>query len=209
MKYLYLFSRVLTYNGFGQCNRMSDYLALVELYDSTGGVSWTNTWNVTQQTNTCVTLNSNSYANQLSIINNKSIGSLIDLNLPQLSNLTYNQLSGEFSTITSLSHLEIQYNLFTSESLTTTLIVNDNLINNATDSRNDYFAYTPQNAIGTLHTIVLSTDDNDTSNLGFNDTITTSKHYWYRKDILFNSTAPHEYLFTNVQLSTITLNVDN
>lgn len=153
MKYLYLFFFLCvgTYNSFGQCNRMSDSLALVELYDSTGGVNWTytattyyigttyisipntgTTLNFNQPIDTWhgALLNSSDCIEILALNSNNLSGNLIDINLSNLTNLALsnNQFSGNITGFTNLPWLNFRYNQFTFEDITTNHNINSSNI---------------------------------------------------------------------------------
>lgn len=148
MKYLYLFFFLCvgTYNSFGQCNRMSDSLALVDLYNATGGGNWTyaatsyfnstthvpipnvgTAWNFTQP---MVQLNSGGCVETLALNSNNLLGNLIDMNLSNLINLALsnNQFSGNITGFTNLPWLNFRYNQFTFEDITTNHNINSSNI---------------------------------------------------------------------------------
>jgi Leucine-rich repeat (LRR) protein len=108
---------------------MSDSLALVDLYNATGGGNWTyaatsyfnstthvpipnvgTAWNFTQPMDTWhgVQLNGSGCVAILALNSNNLLGNLIDINLPNLTGLYlyYNQLSGSIPDFTNLSNLE-------------------------------------------------------------------------------------------------------
>lgn len=109
------------------CDRVNDSLALVELYDSTNGANWTNTWDLTTPIDNwfgvdlneegCVMcLDMDGFSNcSFSGAGNNLVGTLPDLNLPHLVTLYLgkNQLSGgipDFSNLPALERMEINEN---------------------------------------------------------------------------------------------------
>jgi hypothetical protein len=130
---------------------MSDSLALVDLYDSTGEESWANIettyWNGTSNTaipNTGTTLNFNQPIDTwhgallnssdcveiLALNSNNLLGNLIDMNLSNLTNLALsnNQFSGNITGFTNLPWLNFRYNQFTFEDITTNHNINSSNI---------------------------------------------------------------------------------
>ena len=109
----------------GNCNRLTDSLALIALYNSTNGPNWLNTWNLNQSMDNWfgVSLNEDGCVKCLDLDGNESCGSSgstnnlignIPLELGNLSNvqsifLSYNQLSGtiplELGNLSSLTTL--------------------------------------------------------------------------------------------------------
>ncbi len=112
-------------NGVGACNpyiscRQSDSLALVDLYDSTNGTGWTNTWDLDQPIDTWygVTLNQTGCLTHLHLPSNQLNGNIpIEIgNLNDLISLGLytNQLSGsippEIGNLNNLTHLYLNSN---------------------------------------------------------------------------------------------------
>lgn len=112
-------------NGAGACFTVSpcrqrDSLALVEIYNSTNGPNWSNTWDLNQPIDTWygVTVNGFGCVGVLDLIDNQLNGSLPP-ELGDLTNLRYlylaeNQLTGsiptEIGNLTNLSKLDLQEN---------------------------------------------------------------------------------------------------
>jgi Leucine-rich repeat (LRR) protein len=98
-------------SGFSQCNRQTDSLALIALYNSTNGSNWTNTWNLNQSMDTWygVTLTNSGCVNTLILNNNNLAGNLINLNLKYAREIrmSNNQLSGSIPDFTNLYHIEV------------------------------------------------------------------------------------------------------
>jgi hypothetical protein len=80
------------------CSRQSDSLALVQLYQFTGGANWTNPWNLQSPLDTWpgVFLNAKGCVSFLNLRNNNLMGLLPNLNLPELVFMEFseNQLVG-------------------------------------------------------------------------------------------------------------------
>ena len=115
----------LNTSAFSDCQiivsscQYSDSLALVELYNSTSGGSWNNVWDLMTPINSWygVTTNTNGCVNQLNLNNNNLVGTLPDLNLPNLTNLELgdNILSGnipDFSYLTNATVVNLYQNNF-------------------------------------------------------------------------------------------------
>ncbi len=103
----------------GTCNRQSDSLALVALYNSTNGANWWQPWDLNQPMNNWigVTLNENGCVTSLKLF--YGLNGNIPPELGNLSNLTYlhlagNQLSGnvptELGNLTNLTYLNLADN---------------------------------------------------------------------------------------------------
>jgi len=101
--------------------RRQDSLALVELYNATGGPNWTNTWDLNAPMSTwygvtlnaegcvtCLDLDGNPSCSSGASSGNNLVGELIDLNLPQLEGLyiARNNLSGPIPDFSNLPNLE-------------------------------------------------------------------------------------------------------
>jgi len=88
----------------GSCNRQSDSLALVALYNSSSGANWTNTWNLNQSMDNWygVTLNGDGCVDKLELHNNQLTGTIPTAigNLTNLRRLFMygNQLTGSIPT---------------------------------------------------------------------------------------------------------------
>ena len=99
---------------------LSDSLVLVDFYNATGGPNWTNTWDLSEPISTwygvfvdscgvtCLDLDGNFNCNNSIYSGNNLIGSLIELNLPNLRTLYLysNQLSGSIPSFDNLVNLE-------------------------------------------------------------------------------------------------------
>jgi len=98
-----------------------DSLALVELYNATGGPNWTNIWDLNAPMSTwygvtlnaegcvtCLDLDGNPNCSSGASSGNNLVGELIDLNLPQLEGLyiARNNLSGAIPDFSNLPNLE-------------------------------------------------------------------------------------------------------
>lgn len=106
-------------SGKAQTNP-SDSLALVALYNATGGNNWTNTWNLNQPVNSWqgVVLNDDGRVSELNLSYNglsgsmpPEIGSLVEITSMYLIG---NNISGDFpsemSNLTNLKYLNLNYN---------------------------------------------------------------------------------------------------
>jgi Secretion system C-terminal sorting domain len=109
----------LTFNeGFAQGSRLTDSLALVDLYNATNGANWTNKWNLSQPITTwygvtvapsvnrvwCIRLDGYpgcGYGWGVGNTGNNLVGTLPNLNLPELFslNLAFNKLSGNIPSL--------------------------------------------------------------------------------------------------------------
>ncbi len=100
----------------------TDSLALVALYNSTGGPNWFRNWDLTQPVGTWhgITIDAvRRRVNQVDLSSNNLVGTLPDLALPDLVrlNLGYNTLSGAlptFSSVPRLQFLSLRNNQFSS-----------------------------------------------------------------------------------------------
>ncbi len=118
---LFTFFTALSFLGKSQTN-LQDSLALVALYNATGGTSWTNSWDLSQPVDTWhgVTLNTTGHVILLYLDNNGLTGAVPTeiTNLPSLSRLKLenNQLTSlpDLSPLSSLTQLYCHNNQLTS-----------------------------------------------------------------------------------------------
>ncbi len=108
----------MTFNLANSC-RYQDSLQLVSLYNATGGANWTNKWNLATPINTWfgVTLNTNGCVFRLNLEKNNLVGTLPNLNIPNLEWLYIyeNKLSGTIPSfnLPNLKNLWLGNNTFT------------------------------------------------------------------------------------------------
>ncbi len=93
------------------CNRACDSLALVDLYNATDGINWTNPWDLDAPIQSWfgVRVSTEGCVDSLILPNNNLVGSLPDLNLPGLllMDLNDNQLSSALPSFTKLHSLRL------------------------------------------------------------------------------------------------------
>ncbi|MBK6479635.1 MAG: hypothetical protein IPF93_15650 [Saprospiraceae bacterium] len=89
------------------CDRRSDSLELVRLFNATNGLNWKVKWNLnTKLPWSGVVMNSTGCVTELRLNDNSLNGNMIDLNLPALTilNLSDNQLGGSIPDFTGMGH---------------------------------------------------------------------------------------------------------
>ncbi|MFZ1422608.1 MAG: leucine-rich repeat domain-containing protein [Saprospiraceae bacterium] len=98
---------------FAQCDRKSDSLELVKLYNATNGPNWTNKWDLTKPMESwyAISLNADGCINTIYLYYNGLQGNLPDIQLPNLTrlNLSYNQLSGSIPDFSGMPRLYKMY----------------------------------------------------------------------------------------------------
>ncbi len=102
---------------YAQCDRLSDSLALISIFESTNGEEWTTTWELDKPINEWhgVELSPEGCVQKLFLNDNHLVGTIVDPDLPYLSTLwlSKNQLTGEipnFENLPSLLNLSVGFN---------------------------------------------------------------------------------------------------
>jgi len=208
--------------------RYRDSLELVKLYNATSGPNWTNKWDLTKPMNTWygVTVDVNGCVSQVSIPNNKLIGIIPNLNLPNLSslNLNRNQLSDTIPNFNLPRLIVLRLNnnnlsgfpLFSQlpamgqgtqgDSLTfyqNRLTFDDIIPNLPLISRmNGKVKYAPQDSIYTDTLINRQPGQSLIIDLGIDASIASNVYKWYKNGTLWLTISGSNQLsFTNLQSS--------
>lgn len=208
--------------------RQADSLALVSLYNTTGGLNWTNKWDLSTPLSTwygvhlnadgCIEtldLDGNDDNQGVSSGGNNLTGFLPNLNIPTLKYLylSDNQLNGSipsFNIATNLEVLKVDNNEFsycppfnTLASLQVLQVENnqlsfDDILPNVNINLNQ-FTYSPQANIIQSETVNLNPGQNYTIQLEIDEDVSNNKYEWAQNGTPYqNLMGVNELVFTNV-----------
>ena len=180
----------------------ADSLALVALYNSTGGNNWINNWDLSMPIDSWygVTLTTSGCVEKIELSNNNLIGSFPDLRFDSLTVLNISQNSirnlAELTGMPSLQNLNIANNFFTF----------DDLIPN--ESKAENYSYTPQknvnlffnrkDGLGCVGNFLIFENQSIELLIEEDEELNLNNYSWRRNDIVVEEGNNREFSITNV-----------